>query len=258
MSEELRLQLDVVSNSLTQGLFEARSLAEGRDLEVVEEIRTGAEAERVNELLAEIMAADGTDADNVTTEEWYEASSARIDRLTALLPVVHTGELALARENLDRAERSLWSRSILLGALFILSILVASNAVFATRERGEALAEYGQLTDGLRQWFVAAAFPDEENVEIAARYIPASVRTMSGGDWYDVYRVGPTRGGHWRHRRSRSRCDRANGPSAKHPPRAVNRSDAGTGSTSGPSERNDLRLRHRRHAHLRSSRSCDR
>jgi serine phosphatase RsbU (regulator of sigma subunit) len=107
-----------------------------------------------------------------------------------LIPGVHAGVAAQAQQNLERAERALWTRSILLGALFILSILVASNAVYATRERGEALAEYGQLTDGLREWFVAASFPDSEDVEIAARYIPASVRTMSGGDWYDVYEVG--------------------------------------------------------------------
>jgi serine phosphatase RsbU (regulator of sigma subunit) len=103
---------------------------------------------------------------------------------------VHDRVAAEASRDLRRAGRSLWTRSILLGALFVLSILVASNAVYATRERGEALAEYEELTDGLRQWFVAAAFPDSDNVEIAARYIPASIRTRSGGDWYDVYEVG--------------------------------------------------------------------
>jgi serine phosphatase RsbU (regulator of sigma subunit) len=74
--------------------------------------------------------------------------------------------------------------------LFLLSIMVASSAVYGTKERGEALAEYGQLTDGLREWFVPTAFPDSENIAIAARYVPASIRTMSGGDWYDVYQVG--------------------------------------------------------------------
>jgi serine phosphatase RsbU (regulator of sigma subunit) len=110
--------------------------------------------------------------------------------MDALIPVIHARVAAEANQDLGRAERNLWTRSILLGALFVLSILVASNAVFATRERGEALAEYEELTDGLRQWFVAAAFPDSEEVEISARYIPASIRTRSGGDWYDVYEVG--------------------------------------------------------------------
>jgi serine phosphatase RsbU (regulator of sigma subunit) len=83
----------------------------------------------------------------------------------------------------------LWTNSLLLGSLFLLSTLLATNAVLATRERREALAEYGQLSDGLREWFAATAFPHPENVEITARYVPASVRTRSGGDWYDVYQA---------------------------------------------------------------------
>jgi serine phosphatase RsbU (regulator of sigma subunit) len=45
------------------------------------------------------------------------------------------------------------------------------------------------LSDGLRQWFATTTFPSVENVQIAGRYVPASVRTRSGGDWYDVYRA---------------------------------------------------------------------
>ncbi|MGH8873276.1 MAG: PP2C family protein-serine/threonine phosphatase [Acidimicrobiia bacterium] len=188
-SEELLLQLEVLADSTDQGLFEARSLADGDDLEAVEEIRTGEPAQTTAELLETITATQSADR-SITPRQWFVASSARIEQVDSLIPVVHDRVAAEARQDLDRAERSLWTRSILLGALFVLSILVASNAVFATRERGEALAEYGQLTDGLRQWFVAASFPESENVEIAARYIPASVRTRSGGDWYDVYEVG--------------------------------------------------------------------
>lgn len=189
LSEELLLQLEVLADSTDQGLFEARSLADGDDLEAVEEIRTGEPAQTTAELLETITATQSADR-SITPRQWFVASSARIEQVDSLIPVVHDRVAAEARQDLDRAERSLWTRSILLGALFVLSILVASNAVFATRERGEALAEYGQLTDGLRQWFVAASFPESENVEIAARYIPASVRTRSGGDWYDVYEVG--------------------------------------------------------------------
>lgn len=189
MSEELLLQVDVLVENTRSGLFEARSLAGEGDLDDVEEIRTGASAQRLRELLDAIMAAGSGDR-AVTAQEWFEASSARIEQVDALIPAVHDRVAAEARRDLERAERSLWTRSILLGALFVLSILVASNAVFATRERGEALAEYEELTDGLRQWFVAAAFPDSDHVEIAARYIPASIRTRSGGDWYDVYEVG--------------------------------------------------------------------
>ena len=189
LSEELLLQLEGLDVSTRQGLFEARSSADGGDLEAVEEIRTGQTSEITDELL-DAIAATGTADGLITSLQWFDASSERIEQVNALIPVVHDRVAAEAREDLQRAERSLWTRSILLGALFVLSILVASNAVFATRERGEALAEYGQLTDGLREWFVAASFPDSENVEIAARYIPASVRTMSGGDWYDVYEVG--------------------------------------------------------------------
>jgi hypothetical protein len=189
MPEELLLQLDVVTNASRQGLFEARSLAEGSDLEEVEEIMTGDSAVATEEILAQIRADTAGDS-VVSHEDWFEASSAQIEQVTDLTPRVLARELAVAQESLDKAELALWTVSILLGALFVLSILVASNAVYATRERGEALAEYGQLADGLREWFVAASFPDNDNVEIAARYIPASVRTMSGGDWYDVYQVG--------------------------------------------------------------------
>ncbi|HSO49876.1 MAG TPA: SpoIIE family protein phosphatase [Acidimicrobiia bacterium] len=189
MSEEARLQLDVVTSNLNQSLFQARSVAEDDDLLAVEEIITGEPAQEAEGLLASITA-DDADSSLSGPEEWFEVSSARIAQIADLVPTVHAEVAAVAQGALDDAERALWTRSILLGALFILSILVASNAVYATRERGEALAEYGQLADGLRQWFVAASFPDAENVEIAARYVPASVRTMSGGDWYDVYEVG--------------------------------------------------------------------
>ncbi|HEX6147428.1 MAG TPA: PP2C family protein-serine/threonine phosphatase, partial [Acidimicrobiia bacterium] len=171
------------------GLFEARSLADGESLEEVEEIRAGEQARAMDDLLEVVVTGPPADSSSAL-REWFETTSARIDRVDALIPVIHDGVAAEAGEDLDRAGRALWTRSILLGALFVLSILVAINAVFATRERGKALAEYEQLTDGLRQWFVAASFPESENVEIAARYVPASIRTMSGGDWYDVYEVG--------------------------------------------------------------------
>jgi len=189
MSEELALQVGVLVDNTSQGLFEARSLAKGESLEDVEEIRTGELARAMADLL-DAVAPGPTDDSSQSLREWFETTSARIDRVDDLIPVIHDGVAAEAREDLDRAGRALWTRSILLGALFILSILVAINAVFATRERGKALVEYEQLTDGLRQWFVAASFPESEKVEIAARYVPASIRTMSGGDWYDVYEVG--------------------------------------------------------------------
>ncbi len=187
-AEEVRLQLDVISGNLTQSLFEARSLADGATFDAVQEIMTGPEAVAANELLAVTLAADSAGV-AVTPEQWEEASSARLDLVNELIPPITAEQRALAGENLDRARTALWTRSILLGILFVLSILVASNAVFATKERGEALSEYGQLTDGLREWFATASFPDPDSVDIAARYVPASVRTMSGGDWYDVYTV---------------------------------------------------------------------
>lgn len=188
-SEELALQVDVLADNTSQGLFEARSLADGESLEEVEEIRAGEQARSMDDLLEAVVTGPPADSSSAL-RQWFETTSARIDRVDALIPVIHDGVAAEAGEDLDRAGRALWTRSILLGALFVLSILVATNAVFATRERGKALAEYEQLTDGLRQWFVAASFPESENVEIAARYVPASIRTMSGGDWYDVYEVG--------------------------------------------------------------------
>jgi serine/threonine protein phosphatase PrpC len=189
MSEESLLQFDVVTSNLRQGLFQARSLAEGSDLEAVEEIMSGPAAEFSEDLVQVVTSSDDIDH-GIPVEAWFDAASGRIDLVNDLIPRIHADVAGAAFDTLNRAERDLWSRSILLSALFILAILVASNAVFATRERGEALAEYGQLTDGLRAWFVAASFPDADNVDIAARYVPASIRTMSGGDWYDVYQVG--------------------------------------------------------------------
>ena len=189
LSEETLLELEVHTTNIGQGLLEARKLAGEDDMSAVDEIRTGSVAQVTTDLESAMTFTQTVDP-SITPREWFDASSARIEQVNALIPEIHDRVAAEAREDLDRAERALWIRSILLGALFVLSILVASNAVFATRERGEALAEYEQLTDGLRQWFVATSFPDPDSVEIAARYIPASVRTRSGGDWYDVYEVG--------------------------------------------------------------------
>jgi hypothetical protein len=191
MSEELLLQLDVLESSASQSILEARSLSEGADLEAIEGVMDGAPALVLEDLRAQVTG-DKPVTPPVTPEQWFEAGSTLIDQVTGLIPVVNSDEATLAQANLDRAQRTLWTRSILLGALFILTVLVASSAVYSTKERGEALAEYGQLTEGLREWFVPTAFPDSENVEIAARYVPASIRTMSGGDWYDVYQVGET------------------------------------------------------------------
>jgi serine/threonine protein phosphatase PrpC/type II secretory pathway pseudopilin PulG len=188
-SEELLLQLEVESDNLSQSFFEARSLAEGDDLAVIEEIRTG-EASRTVSGMVEAITESGMGLESINPQRWFDANTTRIEQVDALIPVVHQRVSAVAGEQLDRAERALWTRSILLSALFLLTVLVGSNAVFATRERQEVLAEYGQLSDGLRQWFAPTNFPDSDSVDISARYIPASVRTQSGGDWYDVYEVG--------------------------------------------------------------------
>jgi hypothetical protein len=189
LSEEALLQIDVVTGNLRQSLFEARSLAEGAVRDAVEETISGDVAQRLEQFLAAIVESDDSEH-GVTAEEWFDAGSARSEQVDDLIPRIHAEVASDAYETLNRARRALWTRSILLSALFVLTILVAANTVNATRERGEALAEYGQLTDGLRAWFVAASFPDPDNVDIAARYVPASIRTMSGGDWYDVYEVG--------------------------------------------------------------------
>ncbi|HEU5112734.1 MAG TPA: PP2C family protein-serine/threonine phosphatase, partial [Acidimicrobiia bacterium] len=189
VSEELLLQLEVESDNLNQSFFEARSLAEGDDLAVIEEIRTG-EASRTALRMVAAITESGMALESINPQRWFEANTMRIEQVDDLIPVVHQRVSTVAGAALDRAERALWTGSILLSALFLLTVLVGSNAVFASRERQAVLAEYGQLSDGLRQWFAPTSFPDSESVDIAARYIPASVRTQSGGDWYDVYEVG--------------------------------------------------------------------
>ncbi|MGH8948771.1 MAG: PP2C family protein-serine/threonine phosphatase, partial [Acidimicrobiia bacterium] len=140
--------------------------------------------------MVDAITESGMALESIDPQRWFEANTMRIDQVDDLIPVVNQRVSAVAGEALDRAERALWTGSILLSTLFLLTVLVGGNAVFATRERHEVLTEYGQLSDGLRQWFAPANFPDSESVDISARYIPASVRTRSGGDWYDVYEVG--------------------------------------------------------------------
>ena len=189
VSEEMLLRLEVESENLNQSFFEARSLAEGDDLTVIEETRTGDTSRTVSRML-EAITESGTAPASIDPQRWFEASTMRIDQVDALIPAVHERVATVAGERLDRAERALWTGSILLSALFLLTVLVGGNAVVATRERQQVLSEYGQLSDGLRQWFAPTNFPDSDSVAISARYIPASVRTQSGGDWYDVYEVG--------------------------------------------------------------------
>jgi serine/threonine protein phosphatase PrpC/Tfp pilus assembly protein PilV len=189
VSEEMLLRLEVESDNLNQSFFEARSLAEGDDLAIIEEIRTG-DASRTVSRTVESIAESGMAIESIDPQRWFEANTMQIQQVDGLIPVVHRRVSTVAGEELDRAELALWTRSILLSALFLLTVLVGGNAVFATRERQEVLAEYGQLSDGLRQWFAPTNFPDSDSVDITARYIPASVRTQSGGDWYDVYEVG--------------------------------------------------------------------
>jgi len=85
--EELLLQLEVVTSGSRQSLFEARSLAEGNDLERIEEIMTGDSARATQELLAEITAGTAVES-GVSPKDWFEASSARIDEVTGLIPEV--------------------------------------------------------------------------------------------------------------------------------------------------------------------------
>jgi serine phosphatase RsbU (regulator of sigma subunit) len=194
--DELLLRLDAVNDAVSQGFIAARSRAEVTDeqgtqnemRQRIEDIRTGPLSVTVDEMVTAVLVADGSGLE-VGARRWFAATSARIDQLEALVPEVIERVNVTAAIEQQRAERALWTNSLLLGSLFVLTTLLAINAVVATRERREALAEYGQLSDGLRQWFATTTFPSVENVQIAGRYVPASVRTRSGGDWYDVYRA---------------------------------------------------------------------
>jgi hypothetical protein len=194
--DEVVLQLDVVMDAINQGFVAARSRAveagaddAGDPIAIaIEGLRTGPLADTTAEMVAEVQTANGAELE-VDPRRWFAATTARIEQVEALIPDVMQRVSLVATAERERADRALWTNSLLLGSLFLLSTLLATNAVLATRERREALAEYGQLSDGLREWFAATAFPHPENVEITARYVPASVRTRSGGDWYDVYQA---------------------------------------------------------------------
>ncbi|MGA7280970.1 MAG: SpoIIE family protein phosphatase [Acidimicrobiia bacterium] len=188
-TDELLLQLDVVTDNVRQGFFQARSLAEGSLLDTIEQIRTGPDTDEVDSVLANLTTID-EGVTTTTPEQWYDLSTKRIEEVSSLIPTINSRVTRMARDKLESASSGLWTRSILLGTLFVVALLVAVSTVQATRERAEALSEYTQLSDGLREWFVAAAFPAVDNVVIASRYVPASVRTMSGGDWYDLYMLG--------------------------------------------------------------------
>jgi hypothetical protein len=194
--EEVVLQLGAAVDAINQGFIEARSRAveaaeDSGDTEIVaaiEDARTSPLAETTAEMVEEVRDASGLELD-VDPRRWFGATTARIDQVEALMPGVLQQVRDRAADEKAVAGRALWTNTVLLGSLFLLSILLATNAVVATRERGEALAEYEQLSDGLRQWFAADTFPNLDNVAIASRYVPASVRTRSGGDWYDAYRA---------------------------------------------------------------------
>ena len=190
VSEEMLLQLEVESDNLNQSFFEARSLADGDDLTVIEGIRTG-------EASQEVVQDGGTGH-----RPW---GSGRIDQPAAMVrgqyganragrcphpdgprAGIHSGRGG-ARQCRGRVVDCARSSSVLYSSSPSWSAATRCSPPGSVRRRWPSTA---QLSDGLRQWFAPTNFPDPESVEIAARYIPASVRTQSGGDWYDVYEVG--------------------------------------------------------------------
>ena len=112
VSEEMLLQLEVESDNLNQSFFEARSLADGDDLTVIEGIRTGEASQEVSRMVEQITDL-GAAVESISPQQWFEASTVRIEQVDALIPTVHERVSTVAGEELDSAEARVvdWARS---------------------------------------------------------------------------------------------------------------------------------------------------
>jgi hypothetical protein len=128
--EEVVLQLDVVMDAINQGFVSARSRAvEAADDDAasstavaIEGLRTGPLAELTAGMVAEVQAASGSELE-VDPRQWFAATTARIEQVEALLPDVMQRISLVATAERVRANRALWTNSLLLGSLFLVSTL---------------------------------------------------------------------------------------------------------------------------------------
>ena len=112
----------------------------------------------------------------------------RIEQVDDLIPVVHQRVSTVAGEALDRAERAM-DRSILLSALFLLTVLVGSNAVFATRSARRSSPNTASSAMGC----ASGLSPPTSRLRQRRHRGPVHTgvgQDPVGRDWYDVYEVG--------------------------------------------------------------------
>lgn len=106
------------------------------------------------------------------------------DRLPVLVNAVlvrdDAGEPSVMRAAIfDATERRAYERELLL----------------ARRQAEEAEARARTLAETLQRSFLPAALPSIPGVEVGGAYRPAGDGSEVGGDFYDVFRMGPTRWG---------------------------------------------------------------
>lgn len=192
MNQEDRVQLNILNQSIRSSQFAAGALLRDDLSEEVRETRTGTAANQVDEIIEQIVSED---PGGLAVSNWFAVSDAQVRLVEGISKQLVTSLENRNREIQQEAERALFIRWVLFVPLVLASAVMGISAVRSSRERVHALSEYNKIADGLIEWFKPEHIPDVEGVEVAVRYRPSSVQTSAGGDWYDVFELGPGRVG---------------------------------------------------------------
>ncbi len=187
-SEELtrqqEIQLSLLGQESDVNLRAAQALLTGGFRADVAELADSGESKAVEGTLEGII--NNTDADT-TPRSWFALATAEIDRVLDEAMTLNDEVRDRALQGISDASRAVTMTVILLGSLFLLSILAAWSAITASRERARALAEHRDLVNGLLRWFGSESLPSVEGLEMEVRYLPSAAHAGAGGDWYDVF-----------------------------------------------------------------------
>jgi hypothetical protein len=187
-SEELtrqqEIQLSLLGQESDVNLRAAQALLSGGFRADVAELADSAESAAVEGTLEGII--NRTDLET-TPQSWFAIATAEIDLVLDEAMGLNDEVRDRALQGITDARRAVTMTIILLGSLFILSILAAWSAITASRERARALAEHRDLVNGLLRWFGSDSLPTVDGLEMEVRYLPSAAHAGAGGDWYDVF-----------------------------------------------------------------------
>lgn len=184
ISQEELARLLLLQQEARINLSSIRDLALPEVRAEVEDIFIAMGSDDAYRILTEIQA--GSEIDQTV---WFEASSARLDRLRALSSRLENELTTTAVQRSESAERAAFLSSVGLLTLLAVSGLAGAAAIVVARHRAQALDELGDLAKGLFEWFEPGRLANVGGVDVAGRYDAASEYTRAGGDWYDVYKT---------------------------------------------------------------------